>query len=211
MSETEETERAILEKMSKIWTDQGFEVFLRPPGGILPDFLKKYRPDALLLKDDDKVLVEVIRKGRPHVEERIRRLKALIDNQSDWRLEVVYSGENVSAVRAVGLDKILESLESAEDLLIKEPRASLLLWASLEATARNIFPTQTSRPQSPGRIIELLAGSGEVTLSEAQRLRHLMSLRNRVVHGELDAVARPSEIKSTIQLVRQLVNSRLKK
>lgn len=212
MSETEESERATLEKMSKIWTDQGFQVFIQPSGSILPDFLQRYKPDAVLLKGDDKVLVEVIRKGQPHAEERVRRLKGLIANQNEWRLEVVYSGENVLAVRRVGLDRIIESLESAENLLTKEPRASLLLlWASLEATVRNIFPNQTSRPQSPGRIIELLAGSGEVTPSEAQGLRQLMNLRNRVIHGELNAVVRSSEIKPMLQMVRQLVVSRLEK
>lgn len=208
MSETKETERATLEKMSKIWTDQGFQIFIQPSASILPDFLQKYRPDALLIKDGDKVLVEVIRKGQPHVEERVRRLKELLANQNEWRLEVVYSGENVPAVRRVGLDEIRASLDSAEGLLAKEPRASLLLlWASLEAAARNIFPDQTSRPQSPGRIIELLAGRGEVTPSEAQNLRQLMNLRNRIIHGELNATVRPNEINQMLQLVRQLVES----
>lgn len=212
MNEKEETERATLEKMFKIWTDQGFQVFLQPSGKLLPDFLQRYRPDALLLKDDDKVLVEVVLKGQPHAEKRVSRLKELIANQNEWRLEVVYAGENVSAVRRVTLEKILESLGSAEDLLTKEPRASLLLfWASLEATARNFFPSQTSRPQSPGRIIELLASSGEVTPSEAQELRHLMNLRNRVIHGELNAVVKPSEMKPMLQLVRQLLKPRLER
>jgi len=155
-------------------------------------------------------LVEVVRKGQPHAEERVRRLKELIGNQDKWRLEVVYSGENVLAVRRVALELILESLGSAEGLLTKEPRASLLLlWASLEATVRNLFPNQTSRPQSPGRIIELLAGSGEITPSEARDLRQLMNLRNRVIHGELNAVVIPIEIKKMLQLVRQLLEARL--
>ncbi|WP_444461075.1 hypothetical protein [Rhodobacter capsulatus] len=189
---------------------QGFQVFIQPSGKLLPDFLQRYRPDALLLKEDDKVLVEVVRKGQPHAEARVRRLKELIADQSEWRLEVVYSGENVLAVRRVALESILETLGSAEDLLTKEPRASLLLfWASLEATARNLFPNQTSRPQSPGRIIELLAGSGEVTPSEAQSLRQLMDLRNRVIHGELNAVVKPSDIKPMLQLVRQILEPRL--
>ena len=210
MSEAEESERAALEKMSNIWIGQGFEVFLQPSAKLLPDFLQRYRPDALLLKEDDKVLVEVVRKGQPHAEERVRRLKELIANQNEWRLEVVYAGENVLAVRRVALESIIESLQSADDLLTKEPRASLLLfWASLEATARNLFPNQTSRPQSPGRIIELLAGSGEVTPSEAQSLRQLMNLRNRLIHGELNAVVKPSEIKPMLQLVRQILEPRL--
>ncbi|BAQ67814.1 hypothetical protein NHU_00645 [Rhodovulum sulfidophilum] len=210
MSEAEETERATLEKMSKIWVGQGFKVFIQPSGKLLPGFLQRYRPDALLIKDDDKVLVEVVRKGQRNAEERVRRLKELMVNQNEWRLEVVYSGENVVSVRRVAANKILESLRSAEDLLTKEPRASLLLfWASLEATVRNLFPNQTSRPQSPGRIIELLAGSGEITPSEAQSLRDLMMLRNRVIHGELNAVVKPSEVKPMLQLVRQLLKSML--
>lgn len=208
MSDMKETERATLEKMSKIWTDQGFQIFIQPSKDALPDFLQSYIPDAILIKDDDKVLVEIIQKGQPHAEERIRRLKELISNQSEWRLEVVYSGADVPAVKRVGLEDIRGSLESAEELLAKEPRASLLLlWASLEAAARNIFPNQMSRPQSPGRIIELLAGSGEVTPYEAQNLRHLMNLRNRVIHGELNTAVRPNEIKQMLQLVRQLVEA----
>lgn len=206
MNDQEASERATLERLSKNWSAQGFQVLLEPRGSSVPDFLQKYRPDAILSKDGKKVIVEIIRKGHPNAEEKIRRLKTLIEGQKEWRLEVVYSGEQVDAVRKVEQYSILEAASSAESLLESEPRAALLLmWATLEATARSLFPNQTNRPQSPGRVIELLAGSGEVTPAEASLLQRLMQWRNKLVHGDLDIVVVPSDVNEMVKIVRQLV------
>lgn len=208
MNEQEATERATLEKLSNNWKAQGFEVFLEPSKNLVPEFLQRYRPDAILIRGEEKVVVEAIRKGQPHAEEKVRRLQALLKGHEGWRLEIVYSGEEVDAVKTMGNESIRNALVSAESLVVAEPRASLLLmWAALEAVARNLFPSQTNRPQSPGRVIELLAGSGEVTPSEAELLRGLMQLRNRVIHGELDAVVGPKDLAEMNRIVGQFVKS----
>lgn len=208
MNEYEATERATLEQLSRTWEAQGFQVYLQPSGKSVPEFLQRYKPDAILIRGEERVIVEAIRKGQPHAEEKVRRLQSLMLGQTGWRLEIVYSGEEVDAVKTVDKKSIRSALLSADGLARLEPRASLLMmWAALEAVARNLFPSQTNRPQSPGRVVELLAGSGEITPSEAQLLRGLMQLRNRVIHGELDATVRLDDLTEMHRIVSQLAQS----
>ena len=206
MNDQQASEYETLERLSQAWIGKGFQVLLQPRKNSVPDFLHSYRPDAILTKDGEKIIVEVVRKGQAHTEEKIERLKSLIEGHKGWRLEVVYSGEEVESLERVQRQSIIDTVSSAEKLSVAEPRASLLLmWAALEATARNLFPNQTHRPQTPGRVIELLAGSGEVTPSEARILRNLMQLRNRVIHGELEAEVKQSDLQDMNQIARQLV------
>jgi uncharacterized protein YutE (UPF0331/DUF86 family) len=180
-------ELATLERMAKKWKDQGFEVYLEPVGSIVPPFLERYKPDAILVRGNEKIVVEIVRKGQPHLEKKIDQIQSLFLGQRDWQFEVVYAGEQVDSVPHVKKSVILSTLDSSNSLVEVDARASLLLlWASLEAVARNFFERQTTRPQSPGRIVELLAGSGNITPSEAKLLRRLVQARNSVIHGELN-------------------------
>jgi uncharacterized protein YutE (UPF0331/DUF86 family) len=206
VNEQEAMQRATLERLSEKWAKQGYQVFIEPRGEIVPSFLQRYLPDAILVRDDDKVIVEAIRKGQRNAEEKVKQLKALIEGQHAWRLEIVYSGEEVDSMRQVDRRVIADTLSSAIRLSQAEPRAALLLlWASTEAAARVLFPSQTNRPQSPGRVIELLAGNGEVTPSEAQVLRNLMQARNRIVHGELDVALDLNSLMTMHDIVKRLL------
>lgn len=207
MNDNAVTEQAALKRMSKTWREQGFEVYIEPTGSLVPSFLERYEPDAILLRGDEKVIVEVVRKGQPHLEKKISQIRSLFSGESGWRFEVVYAGEQIDAVSSVSNSVILATLETANSLLMHDSRASLLLlWASLEAIVRNCFAAQAARPQSPGRVIELLAGSGMITPSQAVTLRHLMHVRNRFIHGELDLTIEPQTVKSMHAIVKGLVN-----
>lgn len=205
MNEYAANEQATLERMAKKWKEQGFEVYLEPIGSIVPPFLERSRPDAILIRDNERIVVEVIRKGQPHLEKKIEQIQSLFSGRSDWRFEVVYAGEQVDAVPHVERSVILSTLDSANSLMAVDVRASLLLlWASLEAVARNFFERQTIRPQSPGRIVELLAGSGNITPSEAKLLRRLVQARNRVIHGELNTSIEADDVKLMKSIVTNL-------
>lgn len=64
--------------------------------------------------------------------------------------------------------------------------ASLLMgWAVLEALARFALVDQLAKPQTPGSVLERLAFEGYVSPSEADQIRTLVALRNKLAHGDL--------------------------
>ena len=192
MSNATSSEVAVLEEHEPFWKAQGYTVVRRPAGEALPAFLKNYSPDALLLGPKPQVVVEVVRKGKPHIETRMRQLRAIIESQSDWRLEVLYTGEEAESLPTASTHELKIALADVRRLLPGEKRgALLLLWATLEALSRRLEPGKTARPQSPGRVVELLASTGHIAPSEAPFLREAVVWRNRLVHGDLET--RPSE------------------
>lgn len=189
------TEQDTLKKLTKKWEAEGFKVTLDPRGSDLPKSFGNYHPDALLIKDDKKIAVEVIRKGQPHAKQKIQRLESLFKEQDDWRFEVVYSGEIVNVVKTASAKEINNGIERAKAILEIDVQASLLLtWASLEAVTRQLFPNKAARPQSPGRLIELLASSGAITPTEAALLRELTHKRNQIIHGDLETTVKREQV-----------------
>ncbi len=84
------------------------------------------------------------------------------------------------------------------DLAIKDARALraqghnryaiVAAWSLFEALARHLYESDEnfiSRALSPMQIVERLASEGHLNLNEAQRLRSMISTRNRAVHGDL--------------------------
>jgi uncharacterized protein YutE (UPF0331/DUF86 family) len=207
MNEHELTEQSILDQYEPSWVAQGYQVIRQPQRANLPEFLSRYVPDAVLLGRNPNVVVEVIRKGNPHAERKIRDLKALFNDHDDWRLEVLYAGEVAQTLPTMSIDALKEGLASVRRLTKDEPKSALLIaWATLEALARGLEPEKTMRPQSPGRIVELLAGAGYIAPSEAEIIRQAVQLRNRLVHGDLAVQPSTTQMLSIATAVEDLIH-----
>lgn len=202
----ETLEREILDEHEPLWKAQGYEVIMSPRGAHLPNFLGTYQPDAILVGRDPKVIVEVVLKGQPHADRRIRDLKSLISGHDDWRLEVLYRSSEDKNVPVQSVDEITTTISKAEAIARIEPRgAFLLLWAALEAIARRFAPDRSNRPQTPGRVVETLAFEGVIEPSNASWLRDLSRLRNRLIHGDLEVAPTSQELEQMVALTRNLV------
>lgn len=199
-------EQAAIDQYEPLWRAQGYEVIRQPGLSQRPAFLTGFQPDVILLGKDQNVVVEVVQKGQPGLEAKVRQLRTLLDDRGDWRLEVIYAGVAEPTYRPVSKDAILETLSAAQRLRAAEPRAALLLlWSTLEAIGRRLSADLGNGAQAgPGRIVETLAHEGTITPTEADLLRHLVGLRNRIVHGEIDAVLPESDIERALTVAEQL-------
>ena len=65
---------------------------------------------------------------------------------------------------------------------------------------------QFERPQTPGRLVEVLATEGFLTPTEADRLRQLVDKRNRLVHGELQIRATKAELDAFTRTLENLLD-----
>lgn len=129
----------------------------------------------------------------------------MLAGHPDWRLEVIYGGDGERQVPIASLSSIEQTVANLDRLA--DARAALLLaWASLEAIARNLEPGETIRPQTPGRVVELLAAGGFVTPTQAELLRNMASLRNQVIHGNVDLQPSAGQLQELIVTTNELLS-----
>lgn len=186
-------EQAVFESLIPKLQAEGFEVFVHPDRQLLPPFMDTYRPDAIAFKPGENLAIEVISQafaGSP----KIRNLESLFRSHEDWELRVIYSpphgGEVSSPVEPTSARKIQEILDAVAKIgeYAHGIPALLTLWGAFEATGRMLVPVEFSKPQTPGRLLELLASQGYLTPNEADDIRELVAVRNRAIHGNLNVV-----------------------
>jgi hypothetical protein len=204
---SESQEAAVLESVVPQLEAEGFEVVLRPTRFRLPPFMQSYSPDAIALREDKNLAIEVLRKG---AEKSLDKLRQLLAGHRDWELRVYWvSPSNVpEPMEPASVNDIERTIELVEGLTGKSLHSPALLmaWAALEALGRALLPDKFPRPQTPGRLVEVLAGEGYVTPSEADRLRELAKVRNQMIHGGLRARVGSRDIRSFVSILKVLLD-----
>lgn len=193
----EATEFDVLQQLVPELEAEGYEVFLHPNRPLLPGFLRNYAPDAIARRGDKNLVIEIFRKS-PDSEQKAERITSLLKGQDDWELRVVWITPSGPArtvqpqTRSIIRKRITEIRELANSGQFGP--ALLLAWATLEAIGRLLAPSQFQRPQTPGRLVQVLASEGYITPTEADHLRLLAEKRNRLIHGELQTRITKSEV-----------------
>jgi uncharacterized protein YutE (UPF0331/DUF86 family) len=193
----EATEFDVLQSLMPELEAEGYEVYLHPNRPLLPEFLRDFTPDAIALRKDKNLAIEVMRKS-PDGERKKERIADLFKGHDDWALRVVWIEPVGSAAtpQSQSLSLIRTRVVEIRELARKRhfQSAFLLAWATLEAVGRVLAPAQLQRPQTPGRLIEVLAMEGYLTPTEADDLRPLIDKRNKLVHGDLKTRISESEV-----------------
>jgi uncharacterized protein YutE (UPF0331/DUF86 family) len=199
--------RQVLEQVAPQLQAEGYTVYLEPSRQLLPAFMKGYIPDAIALRQDKNLAIEVVLEG-PSAKAKRERLKDRFERRKDWELRLYYARPAASAegLPAMGNDAIDSSIASVENLISNGQLygATLIGWATFEALGRALSPAKFARPQTPARLIEILAADGAVTPSEADLLRKLARSRNRVIHGALNEKIEKSDLSKLLNVLREL-------
>lgn len=204
----EAQEAAVLENIVPELEAEGYEVITRPTRRRLPPFLQSYSPDAIAWREDKNLAIEVLHKGVPS-EKNLDRLRQLLAGHRDWELRVYWispsnTPEPIEPASAKDIAKSIELIEELASESVFAP-ALLMSWATLEGLGRALLPDRFPRPQTPGRLVEVLAGEGYVTPSEADLLRRLAKVRNQLIHGGLKARAGLKDIECFAAVLRTLL------
>jgi len=200
-------ESAVLENVLPELEADGFEVDARPAGHLLPSFMRTYVPDAIALREGRKLAIEVL-SDEPSAKRKLAHIQELFSKQKDWELRVYWLSPNdrSQAVEAAPLESIDNAIESVHELA-EEGRtapAFLMAWSAFEALGRILLPEKFTRPQTPGRLVEVLAAEGQLTPTEADRLRHLVQVRNKLIHGGLQETVGTAELSDFVRVLRFL-------
>ena len=205
-------EAAVLEAMLPRLRAEGFQVFLHPDRTVLPPFMVPYRPDAIALRADRKIAIEVLSgQPRPDAEMRLAHLRRLLADFPDWELQVVYAPQSpppptIPAMPRGRIEEHLRRIPAALDSI--GPAAALLAaWAGFEAAARLAAPAAVDRPTGSGALIEALAAEGWLTPDEAAALRRIAPLRSEAAHGRLDAAVTAEDVLRVVAVARALLGA----
>ncbi len=207
MSTAETREATLLEAVLAGYRAQGFDVYVNPSSTTLPGFILPYRLDAVAIKADEKIAIEVARSPDTSAE-RIKRLQDVFAGHPDWTLKVYYHGDiNIeNDIEAPSLRAIEDAIQEVDELRKSgRLRAALVMgWAILEGIARSLLPDQLGRQQPPNTLIETLASNGFLTPGEADSLRSTISVRNAAAHGRLNVIVEPKQLDQLVDALRTL-------
>lgn len=199
--------RQVLEQLLPQLQAEGYTVYLEPSRQLLPAFMEGYTPDAIALRGDKNLAIEVIVEG-PSSKAKEERLHNRFDGRKDWELRVFYVRPAIrrDELPAMGNDAIDSSIASLEGLISSGllPAASLIAWATFEALSRALIPEKFTQPQTPARLIEVLATDGVVTPSEADLLRKLANARNRLIHGTLNESIDSADLNKFVAILKAM-------
>lgn len=201
------SEAEVIENLLPRYRAEGFDVYINPSPSILPPFMQEYRPDAVALRSDKKIAIEVIGSSTGSAQ-KIRTLQSLFADQNDWELKVFYaSPASSSSVLAIAsAPTINESIQRIVEL--KESGhvspALVMAWATLEAIGRALLPGPFQRAQTPARLVEVLGSEGYLTPEEADIVRTAISVRNAVVHGQLESKVDPKMLEGFVAVLETL-------
>jgi uncharacterized protein YutE (UPF0331/DUF86 family) len=203
-------ENVVLERLVPDLKSQGYDVFVHPSKQMVPPFLGAYVPDIIALREDKNLVIEIKhRSGR--AENVLKDLAKSFEGQNRWEFRIVW----VSPSETEG-DLTLQSGETISTRLKEISRlldagfvdsAMLMSWATFEAIGRKLMAKEFSRPQTPGRLIQVLAKEGYITPDEGDVLRQLADTRNRFIHGELTVEASRAQVESFVKILSSLANN----
>ncbi|TAX87142.1 hypothetical protein ELH94_30070 (plasmid) [Rhizobium leguminosarum] len=201
MTDQSTAERVALSKMEPLWIAQGYTVLREPQLNNLPGFLGNFRPDAIATGKVPGLIIEVINPLSPSTKTKVRQLQTLFAGREDWKLEIVYLGTEPDFIDGTASEEIAATLATVMLLATVDSRAALLLgWACLEAAARTLHPgAENSLP--PRSLIDLLVSRGDLGQAAGDDLRKFATMRNRLVHGQLNLKPTRGEIDRLIEIV----------
>lgn len=210
-ADLQEIERKFVERLQPSYEDAGYSFIAYPDKSKLPDFMGDYRPDAIALKGDKKVAIEIKSRRTPNADISIRHIRKIFEGHEDWQFRVMFISEDARETARIPISSpelIRHRLNDVQELVrLGQSRAAFLLaWSILEAVAHLVEPETGRRPYSPGTIIQSLTMNGRISQETDRNMRSLINTRNGLVHGNLEIEPDKIEIETLIDVIISLLD-----
>lgn len=196
-------ELAILSLLREKYELEGYEFFEYPPSQMLPEFVGTYTPDAVAIRDDKRIAIEIKLQRSPSNEREVRELSHLFSNTSNWTFTTYYYSDfriDEPLFDTESIDEIRSKLVIVEHIaqmgFISE--AFTLTWPLLEAAYRatplTLPRNYRARPISPSKLVSALEEHGLIPYEKAAILRQMVKKRNALAHGATTTVISREEL-----------------
>ncbi|MEH1978662.1 hypothetical protein [Nostoc sp.] len=214
---TANLERERLLKLAEEYSEKGYEVFFHPNPEELPDFLNKYRPDMIVRRGEENVVIEV--KSRSSLNsssnQDLRNLAQAVEKHPGWRFELVMTNPedimySLKAEGSLQEHEIESQLQVTRQLITQHPESAILYsWSLVEATLRLIAQKEELSLQrfDPLYLVKQLAIEGVISKSQYQLLMNSLLLRNSIAHGFKTTQITQNSVYELIELTEQLLRT----
>ncbi|MEH1850808.1 MAG: hypothetical protein V7L11_03760 [Nostoc sp.] len=214
---TANLERERLLKLAEEYREKGYEVFFHPNPEELPDFLNHYRPDMIVRRGEENVVIEV--KSRSSLNsssnQDLRNLAQAVEKHPGWRFELVMTNPkdimySLKAEGSLQEHEIESQLQVTRQLITQHPESAILYsWSLLEATLRLIAQKEELSLQrfDPLYLVKQLAIEGVISKSQYQLLMNSLLLRNSIAHGFKTTQITQNSVYELIELTEQLLRT----
>lgn len=181
-------EHTIMTNLRREYEEQGYAFYENPPPGALPAFLGKFQPDAIAVRGEEGVVLEL--KPSTAKPDALNYIADRFAGQTRWQFRVIFYHvpEETNEVEPTRIP--FKELRSRVIRLQEQGEmdgALLLGWATLEAVLREkSAPSSYRIPTTPKQIAERLEHFGIITAEQAQLLQQAAVVRASVAHGRFD-------------------------
>ncbi|MGB3517293.1 MAG: hypothetical protein WBA43_12620 [Elainellaceae cyanobacterium] len=214
---TANLERERLLQLAEEYRDKGYEISFHPNPEDLPDFLRNYRPDMIVRRGDEAVIIEVKSRRSLNSSSRqyLQNLAQSVEQHPGWRFElvmtnpedVVYSSRAESSLQQ---SEIETRLQVARQLATQHPESAILYsWSLVEATLRLVAEHEGMSLQRLDSLylVKQLVTEGVISRPEYQLLMDALSLRNAIAHGFKATQITQESVYQLIDVAEQLLKT----
>lgn len=214
---TANLERERLLQLAEEYRDKGYEISFHPNPEDLPDFLRNYRPDMIVRRGDEAVIIEVKSRRSLNSSSRqyLQNLAQSMEQHPGWRFELVmtnpedaaYSPEAESSLQQ---PEIEARLQVARQLATQHPESAILYsWSLVEATLRLVAEYERLSLQrlDPLYLVKQLVTEGVISRPEYHLLMDALSLRNTIAHGFKATQITQESVYELIDVAEQLLKT----
>jgi len=196
------TEADLLSRVRAQYLAEGYEAFARLPIEE-DDPLSAYRPDLVLRKGSEVIVVEVKRSNETRDMGDLRSLRTRIESHPGWHFRLLFVGNPFQAppmtVRSdlKATSETARRISNARSLFDRGDYAGAItfLWIAVEAALRSYFAKSGELPTSAVTALSMLRRlheEGVVSETEYNLLTKSYQLRNNAVHGFDVQLKKPS-------------------
>lgn len=199
-------------KVKREFEPRGFRAIDNPDPEILPEWLRPFRPDMILLGPERNMAVEFREfPGSIEESEKSGNLARETRKHERWNhLLMLLEPEPYTVPSAEEIGRAIEEFDNPT------PETSRKLdfvraWAVFEAAARSagekLDPEGKARRLPTIAVLEKLASLGALDDAKVSELEDLAAIRNRLVHGGLDTDVPSTGADTLLREARQLVEA----
>ncbi|MGF1936506.1 MAG: hypothetical protein RM347_019315 [Nostoc sp. ChiQUE02] len=214
---TANLERERLLKLAEEYRQKGYEVFFHPNPEDLPNFLNNYRPDMIVRRGEENVVIEVKSRSsfNSSSNQYLGNLAQAVEKHPGWRFELVMTNPedttySLKAEASLQEHEIESQLQIARQLTTQHPESAILYsWSLVEATLRLIAQKEELSLErfDPHYLVKQLATEGVISKSEYQLLMNALPLRNSIAHGFKTTQLTQNSVYELIELTEQLLRT----
>jgi REase_AHJR-like len=214
MQGTTPLERQRARALAEEYRSKGYEVIEVPSPEQLPDFLAGYRPDLLIRKGDETIVVEVKSRSSLVKDPQIRELARLLGSKPNWNFELVVVREEEQwnapeGTRSFEREDILRGIEATERLFEAgfAEAALVLAWTTSEAAVRLLTEAEGIELDchTPLYVLKQAVMHGVISREEYNFLMNVMKYRNALAHGFKTVDFDPAFVKELISTSKRLL------